>query len=218
MAKVRGTYSPEVLESAQVLSGLTGNVLNSVIEAVATLPPNLSISRALSNAAIQIDGFSHDEIQQLLSFIFSVKNFSDRSHRKVSEIVEEIARAANLQGETSDKFCERLNALLNDPNIARWQKALSLISEHERVILDARLITDARPVYVDDPENMPSAFVLFHMLKITYREDSDIRDIFLALDSDDLIELKKIVDKAFKKRTSLTGILERTNTPIFDLI
>jgi hypothetical protein len=217
MAKMRpGVYQEEVLESARALSKLNESAFEKIIETVSSIPPNLSISKAIKKADISIDGVTKDEFQDVLTLAFSIKNFSERSKRSIPSIIEDINELAKL-GSDSAAFEKYLTTLLSNRDVRRWQKALSLVSEHERILLETRLFTDARPVYVEEPDEEPDAFVMFHMLRVTYREDFEQKEIYLALDSDDLFELKANVERAIKKRGSVAAKIRQSGTSLFDM-
>jgi hypothetical protein len=94
-------------------------------------------------------------------------------------------------------------------------KALSLFSDTARHMHGARLLTDARPMYSNDPDEGPIGFVIIHTLRLDYYENGRTKDWYLALDSDDLETLKDIVDRAISKENSLKKCLKKTEIEVF---
>ena len=64
-------------------------------------------------------------------------------------------------------------------------KASELTSENERVLCPAncRILSDVRPVFVDDPAEDPAAVLIQHTLKLAYHsEDDTVREFYVTLD------------------------------------
>jgi hypothetical protein len=93
---------------------------------------------------------------------------------------------------------------------------MNVLTAHERIFLTARIFSDIRPVFGDSIESA-SAAVVVHNLKITVRRNEKEEDIFIALDNNDLRELKEVVDRAEKKTKALASILEKSHVKFLDV-
>jgi hypothetical protein len=96
---------------------------------------------------------------------------------------------------------EGLSALLQNPVIDRFAKALSLRNEYERILDDTRILTDIRPVFDEDADNPAiTAAIVNHTLRFSYTSgDGESHESHFALDISDLNKLRKQIDKAIKK-------------------
>lgn len=104
-------------------------------------------------------------------------------------------------------FKARLSALmsLDAFNVIEF-KAKELQQEVERILMEARIVTDLRPVFGDVIGEKPAAFIVTHTLKLHYHEDGKHREFYVALDENDIRSLKKIAERAEEK----SAILKRT--------
>jgi hypothetical protein len=112
-------------------------------------------------------------------------------------------------------FEERLARLLTISPLTIASKATILKTEYERKFCTARILTDARPVYLDSPSSAPSAMMIMHNLRITYHDDTgEMREVYIAMDDDDLITLRGLVDRAEEKVNSLRAAFATANIEV----
>jgi hypothetical protein len=122
----------------------------------------------------------------------------------VSDICEALREHSELIIDEEPRFRDRLENILkiNAPRIAA--KAISIGYEYEHLFCSARIITDARPVYGDNVSESPAAMVITHNLKITYHgAPGELKEIFIGLGSEDIRELRTVLDRAEEKAKSL---------------
>ena len=78
----------------------------------------------------------------------------------------------------------------------------------------ARVLTDIRTAFGYDTKKR-SALTIMHTLEIKYHDDTGkLREFYVAVDNDDLIELKEAINRAFDKNATLIDLLEKAE---FDL-
>jgi hypothetical protein len=88
-------------------------------------------------------------------------------------------------------------------------KAYDLQTEGERTFCDARILTDLRPVFGKDIASGPAGMVIIHRLKLGYHNsEGEHRTFYIALDAEDLVTLKKAIDRAELKARSLKSIVK----------
>jgi hypothetical protein len=61
-------------------------------------------------------------------------------------------------------------ALALDDTVGTAAKAGPVLTEHERIFEDARILTDVRPIFHPDLSEKPNAAVIVHMLRLTTRD------------------------------------------------
>jgi hypothetical protein len=90
-----------------------------------------------------------------------------------------------------------------------------VLTDHERIFQDARVLTDIRPIFHPDLSEKPKTAVLVHMLRIT------TRDIFgnqkaqhFALDANDIRFMKHLMDRAIKKEETLKNLMNSSGISV----
>jgi hypothetical protein len=129
----------------------------------------------------------------------------------------ESTEAEELVPEDGDwtSFRSRLSRLLQyEESIGVVAKASFLGLQHSHVYHEARLFTDFRPIFRMNAEERPLAGLISHTLKIEYHQDGRINEFFVALDQDDVRELRRLLNRADIKAKSLKAALENANMPI----
>lgn len=132
--------------------------------------------------------------------------------------VAEAAEAAGLAPPTAgwDRFRSDLVELLSvGGSLSVTAKALEVMAEHERILCNARILTDIRPVF-DEATKVPPAALIIHNLRIRYHHEgnfNETREFFVALDGDDLRRLQTIIDRAVDKENALRSLLRNAGVP-----
>ena len=77
-------------------------------------------------------------------------------------------------------------------------------------------MTDMRPVFGSDEK--PAGAVVVHTLKLTYHEGPkrSLREFFVAMNRDDLDELREVLDRALRKQSELSHVLAQCGLPDLD--
>jgi hypothetical protein len=145
---------------------------------------------------------------------------------EIGALTEELCEAAratrkpelDLKGSERDAFAKFVGDLLAmDRSLGTIAKGRDLLTENQRCYCQARIVTDVRPIFAADAGSGPQASVVVHMLKISYHEGRDLKDFFVALDSDDVKELRLILDRSLSKAEALRQTLAKTGMPCLRL-
>jgi hypothetical protein len=124
---------------------------------------------------------------------------------------EKLSVPENVRG----PFVEMLSSLLQVDSIRLASKAFGLRHDHEREFCEAKIITDMRPVFADVHQK-PTRVIVGHTLKLGYHEYGEHKEFYLALDGSDVAELKKILQRAEDKESSLRNLIADTGLTEFD--
>lgn len=112
-------------------------------------------------------------------------------------------------------FQRRLQKLLSDDRVLGLSaKAVSVATENPRHAQGFRVLTDARPIFGDDPATGPLAFAIIHTLQVQYFENNKISEWFVALDVEDLENLRDTALRALAKERSLKRSIKRLEVPV----
>ncbi len=76
----------------------------------------------------------------------------------------------------------------------------------------SKILSDLRYVFKSDPEEEPYGAVIVHLLKLTYHEDTEHKEFFVAMDDGDLRHLKEVIERAEKKARTLRRKLDAAAT------
>lgn len=158
--------------------------------------------------------------EALLSMYLARASFEVRAERFVEGVLSAAQEAEDerlhFEAAEASKIKDRLVSLLTEQSLAITSKAFDVMTEHERTYTTgrARILTDLRPIYGDEPTAPPSTAVVVHNLKITYHERGGIREFYVAMDTDDLLDLKDAIERAQQKEQGLMALLKPTNLEI----
>lgn len=135
----------------------------------------------------------------------------------VEAFVEDVSEAVatfDPAGESSEGK-DRLHKILGIEPLAASSKALAVLIDNEHDFTDAKILTDIRYAFRPDPDAKPYGAVIVHMLKLTYHEEAEHKNLYFALDSADLKRLRATIDRAEKKEKHLRKQLEITQIHYF---
>ena len=168
-----------------------------------------------------------------------------RKQSKLSEIIAAVASMQGIFHRaivTPDQFAKDVaEALANDaPDLAKKidsgilsarivklvlgkqiditeQKIRSLQMEVERSFCCVRILTDVRAAFTVDPTEAPTGMTILNTLRIGYIDDqAEHREFYLAMDSDDLSNLRKAINRALKKSKTLEALLAKANCRLYE--
>jgi hypothetical protein len=187
-------------------------------------PPTL-LARDLAkriSAETAIEARDAEQLSRLLISLYSLRETTEEPIPEFVESVCESAQATGLKELSKDspnwpRFKDRLAKLLSfTQSIGVASKAHDVMTEHEHVLCDMRILTDVRAIFNPDPKEPPAAVVITHQLKIAYHEGGATKEFYVAMDSEDLRTLKKLVERANHKEQSLRTLIEATKVPVLD--
>ncbi len=69
----------------------------------------------------------------------------------------------------------RVSRLIRMPAISSTARAVDIQTEHAKVFHDARVFSDVRPIFGDDPSVAPEGAVINEVLKIEFFEAGELR-------------------------------------------
>lgn len=196
----------------QRLSEIDENHFTKMTDALEFFPWNSSLM-VLIKKINDLTKLSIEDLQNIFFSVGSLISYID-SEKSLAEIVEDIFNVGIEEGLISKEvtnFKSRLTYLLKDKHIYYASKGNSLKTEFGNVVINTKIITDVRPVFDIELDGAPKSALIIHNLHIHYQSDEEAyhKDIFLALDSNDLKELKSAIDRATQKENSLKVMLEK---------
>lgn len=208
-------------EGLQRLFDLSSSGWGNLFDGVKKTTPVLPISTFSKNLAENLSADVEDirYIVGILTILISlVEDYPGTEEQLFEHLHNAIKDPDGPALEPSKKewelFRENISKLYSDAGpIGLITKARDVTYEEERLLVDTRIITDLRPVYKTEIGDMPEAFVVTHSLKIVTQESGRIKELYYALNSDDLNDLELMIKRARKKEQSLKRIAEKVKIP-----
>lgn len=161
-----------------------------------------------------------EHIDTLLDAFVALR-FTMESHQWTAEkIASAVSNAPFLR--TSDETApEHLIHLLADiiksPQLVPLARRVEVMRSHERSLHGARIITDIRPVFGDEPTEPPPGAAIMHTLRIDCLQNGRMESIYLAIDNDDIALLERLLDRAKKKASTLDKVVQQGGMDLHEL-
>ena len=190
------------------------------VAAIADIEPSLELDSDATHALISERlGIEADVAAKIVNALFFLCLFFYRhqhgrsTEEFLNDITESFADLIEKEGEDPSKssiFREHFSRILaSEIPIGVSAKGISLLYDEERVYTRAKVVSDIRPIFLSDPERMPPTALIVHTLMLHYMENGEEKTIFMALDSKDLDELERAVERARKKEETLRAYLSQ---------
>lgn len=208
---------PERYEEALAkIRRLDDESIQELLAALQKVPNTINTNSLSLAVAEQVDTIAASDVEEVVSaliFFYSYRNHfgagsTDAARDIVRALEENDSGESKLSPEELATFEDRLARLLDVGRFHDTARAGELLLENEHSLLEARIVTDLRPVFErDHPEAVPKGALVVHMLKIVFRADNTTKNFFVALDTNDVRELMEQLERADAKAESLKAIL-----------
>ncbi len=173
-----------------------------------------------SAVAEQAPSLKKEDVEDIVRTLYSLYVFRADDDTPLPGFVSELISAIRATGDKSltvseeeeNEFSDKLTKLLGIHTAIVASKAEQLKSDYAKTFLSAKILTDIRPVF-DKPEERPMVVAITHTLKIEYHEQGEHREFYVALDSDGLQQMRKVLQRAEAKASSLRSLLKDAGLP-----
>jgi hypothetical protein len=207
-----------------ILINLTDEQVESFVNALSKAKPALNPAQLAEQLEGQVVGLDEEDIEEILLAVGSIYSLRDileeaapHAENFISDSVRETDGIIIPESWDDGRFVSMLKRILAfEPALGITVKAMDLLRDHERMFCSARMITDIRPIFPQDVKKGPGGSVIVHQLKISYHQDSDIKEFFVAMDSEDIAELKRILERAAEKSQVIKKQLSFARIPYLD--
>ena len=218
MAKIR---IPEAAVPAlQIIATLDDGNFSALIAVFTRAKPTLKPWQFLDQIDSGDIGISERTVAEVFDALIGLYMAKDGHGVSANEMSEDIGEAVlDIENKEFDfkpvktKLVERLKVLLGfDKSLAVTAKALDVMTEDERTYCEARILSDVRPVFTASLKS-PSGAVIIHNLKISFHSNREHEDFYVAMDTDDLKNLKAAIERAEEKTAALESLIEAGKVP-----
>ena len=209
-----------VQDGIKQLANLDETAVESLLSVLQEQKPVFSPPQLIQQIENTAPSLSSEEVNGI---IFSLISLSSARH-VYDSTVEEIATTA-VDSIKSDVASEKLQGLentlsklLQTESILITSKALEMQNTHQRVFNRCQIVTDIRPLFLEDVSEAPSVTLIVHSLILTYIENGEKKEFFIALDNEDLAKIQAQVTRAQGKVDSLKPVLSALSPLYLEVI
>lgn len=196
------------------LVGLPPESMKALLRGLRDSEPSLEMGEFVDSVAAQLS-LDRAEARGIVELLTSLSAVREAAGGDVSEFVSAFHGAIEQTGEPDlqpsdwEAFQGAITDMLSGDNpLAVSAKALNVLTDHPRVFLQARVLTDLRPIFRVDVSDPPAALVAIHTLKLEYLAEGAHRSFYITLDSGDVAKLIDVLLRATEKEKSLNALAQ----------
>jgi hypothetical protein len=182
---------------------------DGLLQALNRDPPP-TIRGEVDERARSVLSVGQDEIVALINASLSMSALRAATTLDAETLARDLSESEDLRDVPVEKrslLASRVADLLHVESLTDIAKAANLITENQQVLTEARIISDIRPIFPDDPSQRPAGAVVIHTLKITSYNGSESTSTYFALDDADLNALQRAVERAIAKSSTIDQML-----------
>lgn len=202
---------PEIaIDGLRLLNEMDDGELKRVFNLIENLEPEMNWE------ALRIQISNKDEGKENAIKVFEairgLYDFRLVTNKTIEDLVAEVVESATEDEILKDsikkeRFPDRLKRALSFYNsLGITAKAENVMSEHQNVFVDGRILTDLRPIFSEEIEEDKPVTTVIHNLRVTYFSDNNLKKMVFALDYEDLDKLEEIIMRAKSKEKRLKDI------------
>jgi len=190
------------------LANLDGPTADAVLTALTSTEEFRSTSELTSRLA-EVDGVGATAAEEFVAVLFALSAMHYSHNWPIADIVETIADMPTLeiQEEARPAFQARLTSALTTAPVVGLAKAVDVAYEHDNLFHTARILTDIRPVFGDEPTEGALGAVVIHTLRLNYYRRTRLDTFSIAMSDSELDELEIAVFRAKEKREAIRRLM-----------
>jgi hypothetical protein len=174
----------------------------------------VTIRRSKIEAILQ-DELGQEQGEALAHLVFGIAGTFRRSDATAKGVLDNLTSSINALSNDDPRFltwdaCRPgLERLLATQSVYLSAKAIDISYDFERVYITGRLLTSVRPVF-DEPRQEIKGSTIVQTLRVEFvAPNGDQSSISIALDADDIKQLRKECDQALSKAEKAKAEMQR---------
>ena len=192
---------------------------NRILAALESAKPSLSIEHLAAEVSKALPE-KFEDADKIIRALDSMNRVRLNANRTIEQFVREMVDPVEAQAESappfdSTKFFARVSALLSAEALLVSARASVLQHNYDRVFLSAEVVSDVRSVFDQDGKKIQGSIIV-HNMNVTYAQEGERKEFFVAMDSADIAKLRKVLDRADAKTTVLQELIEKSGTRYFE--
>ena len=204
------------------LQALSEDQASNLLTAIGSAAAKADVDDLTISDLPDIYGLPRADAQQIVETLVSLYHLRAYAEVEIDEFIDDICEVMEAAGNQRSvartavqEYRPRLTKFLSIEDVNIAAKSTVLRYEHERTVHSVRILTDARPVFGSDIKAAPEAAVIMHTLKIAFHEATNLREMFFALDEEDLKALTRAAERAELKAAGLYNFLAKAQIKVF---
>lgn len=165
------------------------------------------------------ESYSETDSDLLANMFFSIAIGPIDTERSFSEFMEDFLAAltekADKTLEPHPNFEEEMSAIFH--SLEQRIKAVRLAHKREALVSETKILTDIRPVFNSGKIETVRSLTILHTLSIDFQKNGKEEKTYLAMNNDDLQELKQQIIRAEQKEQVLRATFEEVNIDFVDI-
>ena len=203
----------------KAIAELGSEALNRLAEQVESATPPPFSPPELNRVVVAAISDKPEAVDPLMRQLLSFASLRRRRRLEIDDILSGLKSALRDKGadfaDGWEGIDEAFRRLLSSGRIATIAKALDLSYDYENLVQSARIVTDVRPVFDDEVNQIDGAVVSF-TLRLKYMSLKGDNGISVAMDKGDVESLLRECERALQKADLTTQTLAKL--PIRTLI
>jgi len=183
-------FSDNVVMVVKRISELDDQSFSSLRKALADAKLTFSIEELAVQISKNITSLTIAESEGIIRTVLSMYSAQRDSKHDWNELF--FAFRKSLGAELFEQQLEiallRMRQLAEgSESIKLIGKAMTVCNEQDKVFLSSRILSDVRPIFRDDEKRLTiGAAIILHSLKVKYRQGRELKDVYIAMDDEDL--------------------------------
>jgi len=157
------------------------------------------------------------DLAQLLEAVSSLNTLLPEDGSGAESVAQDVSESEDLDipKERRPTYATALEGLIRNPALVIAAHATEVVTEHEKVFHDARILTDIRPVFERDTSTGVKMAALTATMKLDFHPGgrSAIESVAVALDRGDLEYLSKVIERGLAKMEKLAEVMRENELP-----
>jgi hypothetical protein len=204
-------------DGLRIIGELPDDAFSEIYNALKSAPSGaLSYTDLAKNVSGEIKGVPAEQVRRVLHALTSLYRLTVKGHVSGDVLANQLYDAIREEGRNlvSDgnqaRFRDRIarSLSLESLNVVA-SKAAELRGDFERRYCESSILRVLRHVF-GDVSSAPTAMVIVHTLKLVYHEGpmGEHKELYIAIDSDDIAKLQEMLNRAETKARSLISGLQ----------
>lgn len=203
------------------LADMSADEVKTLFAALAQVPSQKFGPDLPAQLAEQLQGSGIENVSEISDTLFSLFPLIIAASKPVNEVIEQLIGAVRVQAPEDSQIDDgrieqlrnNLQKLLRVPSIYIGAKATSVLTDNQSNFLNARVLTDVRPIFELESTDVSGAVIL-HNLKVTFSSQGEDKEFFVALDDEDVETLISTLQRAQQKAATLREFFDVKTLPI----
>ena len=211
------SFPKEAISSVVELFTLSDQARSAILESLRQVEPSGQIGPLIGSVE-KLSDLSEETLSLLLTLLLNLCSAAHAGDSSIdsfvrNDVASSFASTGDERIRTDGPEWEKVRSFLTEAietnSLTVAAKSRTLVLSESHLFLSARIVSDIRLVFPKDPSSLPSAGMVIHSLKLNYLEDGERSTTEFVLDREDLLNFRKVIDRALVKDQTLDKVLQQ---------